>query len=445
MVLGSGLSMSFYLSRDHKLPRGCGRAKYLQQGGGRDLKMSVFYGWKIGGVCLAGNFLLQGAAIYCMNAFMEPLCESNGWSRGALNLSLGLAALLGQVSMPMAAAISNRYSLRGLMVAGAICGGLATCALGYCKDIRIFTIFLITLWIASQFCGGVVANALISNWFSRYRGLAFGLANSGTSLSGMLLPFFSLVLINRLGLAGAYLFLGICACLLVIPILWLVRRAPQMLNLHPDGGETDPPNPASVPASASLAKLFRTPAAWYIGLSFGLCLMVGSGVLSQLKPRFSDLGLAPYTAMLLASIAAGCGTLAKYLWGWLCDKTSPLFASRALMLGSFCSVFLIFAPPGILTLTVYSVCLGICLGGSWVVLPAVTAWYFGSANFLAAYRFISIFILVRCLGFPVMGLSHSLRGNYTLADIMFGVGLLAAFILTMLIPADKAVEAAREN
>jgi hypothetical protein len=42
------------------------------------MAMSVFYGWKIGTLCLGGNFLLQGAAIYGMNAFMEPLCEING-------------------------------------------------------------------------------------------------------------------------------------------------------------------------------------------------------------------------------------------------------------------------------------------------------------------------------------------------------------------------------
>lgn len=402
--------------------------------------MGIFYGWKIGGLCLAGNFLLQGAALYGMNAFMEPLCGVNGWSRGDLNMSLGIAAFIGQISMPFAAAISNRHSLRLLMASGALWGGLAMCLMGYPRHIHWFTLFLIVLWIASQFCGGVVGNALISNWFSKYRGLAFGLANSGSSLSGMVLPFICLLLIERIGLSFTYLWLGILTCLLAIPILWLVRRTPQMLQLHPDGSDADPPHAGNMPLQISLKALLKTPASWLIGLSFGLGLMVGAGVLSQLKPRFSDLGLSSHPAMILTCIAAFSGTISKYFWGWLCDKTSPLFAARALMLSSFASLLIVFLPVNIFWLSAYAILLAASLGGLWVVLPAVTTWYFGSASFLAAYRFISIFILVRCLGFPVMGFSYNLWGNYRLADILFGAGLLLAFIMTMLLRAGNAVE-----
>lgn len=402
--------------------------------------MSIFYGWKIGTLCLGGNFLLQGAAIYGMNAFMEPLCEINGWTRAGLNVSLGLAAFLGQASMPIAAAISNRFSLRLLMAAGALVGGLATCAMGYSSDLSWFTLYLIILWIAAQFCGGVVANALISNWFSHYRGLAFGLANSGSSLSGMILPFFCLLMIEHFGLKTAYLTLGILTCMLAVPSVWLVRRTPQMLHLHPDGNDVDPPRSSKVPANTSLAALIRRPAAWYIGISFGLALMVGAGVLSQLKPRFSDLGIDSYTAILLASVAAFSGTASKYVWGWICDRTNPLIAARILMLSSFLSLFLVFLPPTLPGLAAYAIIFAGCLGGLWVVLPAVTAWFFGSESFLGVYKFIAIFILIRCLGFPVMGLSFDLWGNYMLADIIFAVSLLAAFILTLLIRGSRAVE-----
>lgn len=404
------------------------------------MAMSVFYGWKIGTLCLGGNFLLQGAAIYGMNAFMEPLCEINGWTRAALNVSLGIAAFFGQASMPIAAAVSSRFSLRALMTLGAMAGGLATCAMGFSSDLTWFTLFLIILWIASQFCGGVVANALISNWFSHYRGLAFGLANSGSSLSGMVLPFCCLVMIQYFGLRPAYLTLGILACLLAIPCVWIVRRTPQMLHLHPDGDKTDPPQANKVPTNTSLKALARRPAAWYIGLSFGLALMVGAGVLSQLKPRFSDMGLDAYTAIMLASVAAFSGTASKYVWGWLCDKTNPLIAARTLMLTSFLSLLLVFLPPSLWFMAIYAVVFSGCLGGLWVVLPAVTAWYFGSASFLGVYKFIAIFILVRCLGFPVMGLSYELWGNYALADIIFGASLLVSFILTMLLHGNRAVE-----
>ena len=400
----------------------------------------MFYGWKISTLCLAGNFMMQGSALYGMNAFMEPLCDAHGWTRVGVNMSLGVAAFMGQAAMPLAAAVSARHSLRMLMTAGALVGGLATCGMGLTGDLTLFTCFLVLLWVASQVCGGVVANALMSNWFSHYRGIAFGIANAGTNLSGMVLPFVTLLLIRHFDLQTAYFVLG-GATLLLAPACWLlVRRTPQMLHLHPDGRRHDPRPPRSVPRSVSLSALVRNPAPWYIGIAYGLALMVGAGVLSQLKPRFTDMGAEAYTAMLLAGAASFFGMLAKFFWGWLCDRATPILASRALMLGSAASMGLLLLPPSLGSMAAFGFFFGVCLGGLWVVLPAVVAYYFGSTNFLAVYKFIAIFILVRCLGFPAMGLSYDLCGSYALSDIFFSVCLAIAAVLTFCLREDRAAE-----
>ena len=65
-------------------------------------------------------FLLQGAAIYGMNAFMEPLCEINGWTRAALNVSLGIAAFLARHQCPLLPQSPRVFSLRALMALGAM-------------------------------------------------------------------------------------------------------------------------------------------------------------------------------------------------------------------------------------------------------------------------------------------------------------------------------------
>ncbi|MBD5642121.1 MAG: OFA family MFS transporter [Desulfovibrio sp.] len=400
----------------------------------------MFYGWKISILAMGGNFMLQGATIYCMNAFMEPLCEQNGWTRMGINLSLGIAALLGQLTMPAAAAIAERHSLRLLMAAGALAGGLATCGMGLTGDIRLFTVFLVIVWVASQFCGGVVANALMANWFSHFRGVAFGLANAGVSLSGLILPACCYLLIENYGLTTAFLVTGFFTCLLC-PLSWLiVRRSPQILNLHPDGRKHEPRRPKKRENGQRTSGLFKEPALWQIGLAFGFALMCASGIISQLKPRFSDLGIDGQTGIALAALSAGMATLAKFVWGWLCDKLEPLLASRLLLLFCFCSMLLLWLPPSLVSLACFAFCFTAFTGGLWVVLPAVTAHYFGSANFLVAYKLVSIFILLRCMSFPVMGISHEILGNYSLADAMFAGLFLAAFILMLLLKPEKAAE-----
>ena len=164
----------------------------------------MFYGWKVGLVSLGGNFMLQGCVTYIMNAFMEPLCEANGWSRGQINLGMGLAALVGQIAMPVVAGLSTRFSLRVLMILGALTGGTATFFLGFSDNVRIFAALFTVSCVATHACGGVVGNALGSNWFCRYRGRAFGLVSAGTSFSGAVLALLALPLIDAFGIRDAY-------------------------------------------------------------------------------------------------------------------------------------------------------------------------------------------------------------------------------------------------
>lgn len=408
--------------------------------------MSLFYGWKISALAMGGNFMIQGVSMYGMNAFMEPLCDAYGWTRMGLNFSMGLAALMGQIAMPITAAISNTFPLRWLMAIGALAAGLSTCAMGLVSSITLFTICLIILFVSSQLCGGVVGNALITNWFSHYRGIAFGLANSGSSFSGMIVPFIALVIIRHYNITVAYLALGLITCALAPLSLYIVRRKPSMLHLHPDGAPLDPPLPkGGIPVNTSFRALVKRPAVWWIGLSFGLSIMASAGILSQMKPRFSDAGMEAYASITLSSVAALFGTLSKYFWGWLCDKTNPVMAARLTMLTCLLSILLTFLPHHPVSLTIFAIAFATSCGGVWVILPAVTAWFFGSENFLGVYRFIAIFILLRCLGFPLMGISYEYHSSYALADGIFAICFLAALIMTMLLKPTRAVEYIRDR
>ena len=149
--------------------------------------------------------------------------------------------------------------------------------------------------------------------------------------------------------------------------------------------------------------------------------------------------------MLLASVSAGCGTAAKYFWGWVCDRWTPILASRAIMLCCLASMGVLFLPPSLWTLALFGLLFTAGSGGLWVVLPAVTAYYFGAPSFLAVYKFVSIFILLRCLGFPIMGLSHEYFESYLGADIVFIIALGLAFLMTMRLHESRAVESHRRH
>jgi OFA family oxalate/formate antiporter-like MFS transporter len=401
----------------------------------------MFLGWKLSLLSMGSNFMIQGTILYCMNAFLEPLCQINDWTRAEITISMSLGALVGQLAMPLAASLASRFSLRHLMVVGAVIASAATLGLGYASDIILFTVFLSIAWVSSHICGGVVGNALMSNWFYHARGRAFGLANAGISFSGVILPLLSMFLINQFSVSTAYTILALMT-LCLAPLSWiLVRDTPQEMHLFPDGRRHGPwISKKEQKHEISFHDMLRTPAGYYIGIAFGLAFMVGTATMSQMKPRFSGLGMDAYPAMLLACTAALFATVAKYIWGWVCDRFTPLIAMRVVISSCILSMGLGFFPPSVWNMCFFSILFGVSIGGMWTVFPAMVTYYFGAKNFLPAFKFVSIFIVLRSLGYPVLGYSYDLTGSYRAADIIFLCLLGTSLLLSFILRAERAVE-----
>ena len=102
---------------------------------------------------------------------------------------------------------------------------------------------------------------------------------------------------------------------------------------------------------------------------FGIGLMAVGGVLSQLKPRFVDTGMGSYVAMGFMCLTALLGAVGKYAWGWVCDRTTPLFATKLLFLCNALSLACIFLPHTLFNVILFVVGYGVCMGGIWTVFP----------------------------------------------------------------------------
>lgn len=390
----------------------------------------VFYGWKLTAVGTFGNLMLQGGVFYVMNAFMEPMTAANGWSRSAMSFCMGIASICEVLSMPLAISLAMRFSIRRVMTAGAFAGGLAFIGLGHVTELWLFTILLALLWGCGQLCGGVVANLLISRWFHKYQGRAFGIVNMGASLAGAVVPFVALLLIDAFGLASAATVLG--GCLLVfVPLCYaIVRDRPAEKGLETDGDSSSVPD--SAPQSGvGVRELFRGTRLWIVGTVFGVALLCSSGVLGQLKPHFADIGMNSYLAMTCMCLTALCGAIGKCAWGWICDKTTPLFSAKLLILCNALSLLFILIPDSLWGTALFIVCFGVCNGGVWTVYPAVISYLYGRTQFFAVYRYASLFVLIQSLGYTMMGISYDVTGTYNMAYLAMIVMLLLSFAAIM--------------
>lgn len=391
---------------------------------------TLFYGWKLASIVGLGNFLLQGSTIYVINAFVDPFTEAYGWSRGDLGIATGIGAFWGSLSMSSLSSLSLHLSLRWIMTLGAILGGAGFIVMGQTDKLWLFTIAFTAIWVGGQACGGVVGNFLMSNWFIKYRGRAFGVINMGTSASGAILPLLVLFFIHKWGISTATLILGLSSLLILAPLSFFwVQDTPEAMGLTPDALTPYSAEKEQNPAPLSWASLVHSWPAYKTGLAFGLGLLVAAGITSQLQPRFTDLGLSAYAGMLLLCVVALFSSVSKYLWGYLTDRLGATQTARLLFLSNALAICVAFLPQNGLTIALFVLCIGLTVGGFWTSMPAVVVQVFGRNQFLAAYRFIAIFTLMRGLGNIITGLSSELTGSYNPAYFIYILMLLLGFAL----------------
>ncbi len=210
---------------------------------------------------------------------------------------------------------------------------------------------------------------------------------------------------------------------------------PADKNTFPDGLPPDGTTVTGPAAPCTWKALVHCPSAYKIGLAFGLGLMMSAGVVGQLKPRFSDLGFSDAAAMSLMVLTAAFAAAGKYFWGWTSDKLGPLRTAKLLFAANILGLAIAFLPQNVVTCLLFATCCGLFLGGFWTMYPAFVAAVFGRDNFTSAYRFTSLFIPLKSLGYVLMGFSFDFFRNYDAAYMFFMLMLLLGYVLIASIPA----------
>lgn len=388
----------------------------------------VFFGWYVVAVAFLAHFVSIGSAFYAMNAFMEPLCQTHGWSRTDVNLALVWGTLFGFIGQFVYGSLIGRVPIRNLMLGGALTAGGVFMLLTRASVLWQFYLLYVALFLANGAYGGVVANTVVNNWFRRKRGRALGIATAGISLSGVVLPMTAMILILRWGMHGASFVLGVGIAAVGLLAWVIVRDWPEACGLSPDGipeADAPPLAPASEGGVHHLqtgvwkpARLLKTPQFWITGTAFALIMVGGMGVMSQLKPRFVDIGFNDLTAMMLMAATALVGTIGKYVWGRLCDRFDPnrvavfLAAANALGLSSA------FLGNTLTCVILFIFCFGFAMGGTMTVFPILVADRFGRRSFSMVYRFMALFMILQLAGYLVAGQSYDRTGSY---DVGYGI------------------------
>jgi predicted MFS family arabinose efflux permease len=232
------------------------------------------------------------------------------------------------------------------------------------------------------FVGVLVCTVLVSNWFTKRRGMALGIVLTGTSFGGVLVPQIATPLIQAYGWRTAMIGVSLIIWLILLPAaVFLVKNRPSDVGDVPDGDPTARLAPAPLPTEQNgmtLGQALKTPLFWMFSICAALIFYAIFVVSQQLNLYLQGpkIGFSPQQAAGVQSLLFGLSVFGKFFYGFLADK----FATTRVMLVSASTMFLstlAFLYFDSSTVYVFAVLFGLNYGGTFVLLQLLVADYFG--------------------------------------------------------------------
>ncbi|MGJ8563027.1 MAG: MFS transporter [Alphaproteobacteria bacterium] len=184
------------------------------------------YGWKIVLSSLVGIALcLSPLPYWALIIIGSELAKEFGWSReiisgGFLYMTAGVL-----VGAPIAGQLVDKFGARKVLLPSIIALSIGTCAFSMMSTnpAVFYTIFFFTAFLGSGTLPITWSKAIVNN-FNTHRGLALGVALTGTGLFGFLAPTYIQTFVNNVGWRGAYIAVGILPMLLSLPLAFILFR-----------------------------------------------------------------------------------------------------------------------------------------------------------------------------------------------------------------------------
>lgn len=415
---------------------------------------ALFYGWWIVGTAFVVQLFMVGFFSYGYPLVIVPVKLDFAASDKEVNLVMTTAGLVGLVLPPIVGPLADRWSARGLMLIGTVALAVALLLLSITQGIYQFiATFALFIGAANVFLGPITCSSVVSRWFMASRGRALGIAATGTSVGGMLVPALLTNWIAAWGWRGTLQGLAAMVIVLVLPlVLFVLRDQPADKGLEPEGtsaaapgeGEEGPVDAAE--REWTTGEVLKSRSYWMISCALGLLFMSYMGVLSNLGLYITGLGIEVEVTLLgveftgaaiLVMLISLFGLIGKVVFGYAADLIGlrpGLWIAQALA-GS--GIFLLSLEPAFGVMIAAAALLGLAAGGMLPVWGAMVAAAFGTLSYGRVMGLVMPVISVLVMpGFMIAGASSDATGSFALAMQAFVamIGVSAALLLGLRLP-----------
>ncbi|MEW6034309.1 MAG: MFS transporter [Chloroflexota bacterium] len=398
----------------------------------------LHYGWVVLGTATLVVFASLGLARFGYTVVLPAMqvgLDMENTSAGVL----ATANLAGYLVLSITGgALAARYGPRAVIAAGLLVAGAGMVLTGLASSFLSVAALRALTGIGSG-ASNIPVMGLLAAWFaSRRRGLAAGIAVSGSSLGlifvGPLVPRV-LALYGDAGWRVCWLIFGGVALLLAAVGWLLLRNQPSDLGLKPWGRGAQVPSPQEETGPLPWGRVYRSPAVWHLGLvyvAFGFSYIIYMTFF--VKGLVSEGGYTPEEAGRLFMVMGWFSLLCGLLWGAVSDKVGRRWALIGVYL-THAVAFSLFAlwpaPPGF---TLSAVLFGLSAWSIPAIMAAACGDVLGPRLAPAALGFITLFFgigqaVAPSLAGAVADAADSFRPAFLLAAAVALLGALGAFSL----------------
>jgi MFS family permease len=353
-------------------------------------------GWVMVTAAFAAMFTSFGIA-YSFGAFLEPMAEEFGASRGTTSVFFALTSLTYFGLGALSGVAVDRYGPRRVLMVGGIALGAGLTATSQAGELWVG---LVTYGLGVGIgvaCAYVPMVAVVSGWFERRRTLAVGVAVTGIGLGTLIVAPLAAALIGELGWRNTHLLLGVAGAAVLVVCGLVVARPPVQTG----------------PAALTLGEAVRNRDYRRLYLAMGL-LAVALFVPFVHLPGYAEAaGVDEVAAAALVGVIGAASIAGRLVLGAVAARTGPLRAFQGCFLAIGSSFVLWLVGGGYGVLVAFAVVLGVGYGGFVAIGPAVVADRFGTTRLggLLGFLYTSAGI-GSAVGAPLAGVAIDASGSY---------------------------------
>lgn len=386
------------------------------------------YAWL---VCLGGAlalFAVMGLGVNVFSVYQPEIIRLNGFTDAQGSWITTVRSLFILAALLCVNQLCARFGLRRIMSLGILLAGLSCVCFAFARSFPMYCAAAALTGIGYCWAGMVPISLAVGRWFQDRRGLALGLASAGSGVSTVFAPVLLTKIMERHGMAAAFLWEGAVIFLCALLVWLLVRDDPARMGLTPyiRSGSSQAERAAGSGAHAGLS-----------GGQWGLLLLAALFVGASGGPGFSHLTMlytsSGYGSLFIAGLLSYLGAMIS-LGKILCGQVYDRLGGRGGNLFSFGTLLLSLA-----------LCTLAPMGGTLLPILAITAFGLGMsitavsparwagdlcADYESSVRTITLAFTAGMLVFgPLPGLLADWLGGYVPAYITFFLLLLAAFLI----------------